>query len=486
MTYNIKNIDENTSLNPVLKKELDSRLVNILTALVDAASHTISTSDRFEAKMEENFDELKEIYQLLSSIGGKSKKDLDDIAKRYGIDNYEVLKKDELLGELTKVLCDKRDALKDASLEFHKSYPEISKNTMEYFTSSNIKKLEDALLKEHNIDLKNKYVFLLNNFKALDSNLKIIHSWVNVISHEVDVISDKKDDFNNVNFELTKPDGGKQFSFALNNDYNSLVHEYNIINSYRNDKKILQKEINEHESKLLEDFASNNIQINFSLIKVLFFENLVNIKENIEDVYNKGVIDIDSVKMDNYINAFNDFFYEIIINEFEFRNYLDDNGIELEGEVVNVICPETLKEENKEANEEVKSSEVVNDNPNSIFNRYRNVQEEKEETSSINDNVEPEIVNEEVTEEQPQNVEEKFEDKEITVEPQSTYETAPITKKTLPLGHGVKVTIATNGESMEKMVVIKGRAKSAAIKRNIYNLNIKPDESVESGGRNRQ
>lgn len=357
MNYNIENTLLTDREVEVTKKKADDKLVDILTALVDASSHTFFGEMRlnnFTTNILDVNDQISEIDNLLRTVERKSDAELKELAKEYNIEGFENLNKDLLLYEVQKAIYNKRDELRDQSISISNNYTRNYKNTFEYFINENIQTLEKAIITEHNIDLKDKYKFLLNNFKSLDINLKAIHSWVDAVSPEIYLLNDDIDELN----VITNRIKDQQKKFALSTDYNEMLEIKKQIDSDKSKAKDLKIQISVHKSNAIAAFNQNGVQINFADLKLQFFENLVNIKANINDA---TALNINEEDIDKCMSAFNEYFFDAVSKEFEFRDYLEENDILLENEIVNVSGKDVIdkKIELSRVNDKTNSDQQV-------------------------------------------------------------------------------------------------------------------------------
>lgn len=332
MKYNINNSILTGEDISKVTKVADDKLVDILSALVDSSTnkffdeYSLSNFNNEFSKTNESFQEVEEHLRLIENMPYE---ELKEFAKEYGIEDerYETLyvKVKEALENKKNSIQDEIDSHLDTYMNTHvKDY----KNTFEYFTTSNIKPLEKIIITEHNVNLLNTYRVLRDNFKSLNDKLKVLHKYVDVLSPSIYAIEDDLDEIESLKKNIEE----NQNKFALSSDYNEMVSLKEEINKDKAKINELNESVNNHKREAIKAVDENDIRLNFINLKVELFENLINIKDNIKDAYNAGVLSISEKDVEECMDAFTEFFKNPIITEFDFRNYLTENNIVLEDE----------------------------------------------------------------------------------------------------------------------------------------------------------
>lgn len=375
MEYIINNDSLNEKEIEYIKKEANSKLISILSALVDSSSHTFFGELRlnnFTSNIISINDQIAEVENSLHGLDLKSYDELKKIAKEYKIKGYSRLNKDLLSYEVEKAIYAKLEFLRDKSATLSNDYTRNYKNTFEYFINDKISKLESALTLEHNLDLINYYRFLLENFKILNINLKSIHSSLDAVSYAITLLNDYEEELTDVKNSIKE----NQRLLAISTDYNEMVNLREAIAKDFERKKSLIDLIEAQKTGIINIVDSKNLTTDFAIMKLDIFECLVNIKSNISVAYNNNAIDVNEEDMDKCMKAFGEFFTYPIFKQQEFENYLDDKEATYNNEKQLVAGPrpksyffnntltvaDTIdKEENKENVLDAKTEDFVED-----------------------------------------------------------------------------------------------------------------------------
>lgn len=427
MEYNIENTLLTDREVEVVKQNADDKLISVLTALVNESSHTFYGDMRFNTFTNNILtiqNEISSNEELLKSLEGMSYNELRKLGSKYKIKKDPKLKLDKvlLLNEVEKAIALRINELRNKSNEYANAYTKNYKNTFEYFVNDKISKLESAITTEHNLDNLNKYKYLRDNFKVISSNLKNLHTWVDALSNPATLLVDYEEELNECSGRIKELQEGIINTY----NYNEIIELTNSLKQESERKQELKELIYVQRQSLLAAYNDSSIEINFVNMRNEFLKCMLNIMSNSNEAFENGIldkndfitIDHNGCEIDKCSRAFHSFFYEIIEREYDFRNYLEYNGIILD-EIIKDKNPfsagnkltDNLTYSNVNDNSKIKNDEQIGDN--SIENSYESENNDLVNeglSSAINENNEHDNENQEEPNNEKDNLEQATKD----------------------------------------------------------------------------
>ena len=343
MNYNIENTLLTDREIEVVKKNADTRLIDILSTLADSGNNVFYGNmmmANFKDKILSVNDKLSEIDDLLRSLDSITLEEIKDLAKKYEIKNYESLSESLLRYEVEKAIYLERNSLRDESIDVANSYTKNYKNTFEYFIKEKVEKL--ASIDEHNLELKAKYDLLLKNFKEIQDSLEMLHSWIDIVTYPCSLLEEYQSELTMINDTILD----SQTQLAISSSYSEMKSLSETIKANENKKELVLESIDILKNDIIKTFKNSNIQINFANLKLKIFNNFEYIKSNLDGA--KDIIGMNEEDIDKVMKAFAEFFSLTICREYDFRNYLIENNIVLSDE--HIQEKEFVAEETKKNN----------------------------------------------------------------------------------------------------------------------------------------
>ena len=375
MKYNFNN----SELSDVrLKKELDDKLIDLLCSFVENADETFYyRTTQFANDIIKNDNKISDINKTLSELPLMTLEQLKDLAKDLEVEDFNILDKDSLTSSVSKKLNDNLTDLRKQSAELSSDYKEARSHSVDRFMAKQAASFEEAIKTEHNLDMLNKYTFLKSNFKSICDKCSTLHNWMDAISPDICKIIDINDEIERLD-DVIKTN---QNEFASSNDYDLLVKYQKTIKEAQTEKSKLQESLTELKANALTNFGESKVQINFSDLKLQFFENLINIKANIGSANASGVVDLKEHDMEAIMITFGHFFQNLVVKENEFRDLLNQNGVSIADELITDLSKDATQNERVFIQSEpvqaepvmseqqtVQQETVVNDEPSPFVN----------------------------------------------------------------------------------------------------------------------
>lgn len=351
-------------------KIANDKLVDLLSTFVKKADGVFFGKMRLKSYIDmisSIKDEVAKIDKIIDSIDSLNEEELLSIAKEQEINVLSNVDKPILLHDIKEGLISKRMKLNDQVSALYNASDRNYENTFEHTFQYNIEVFSKEREDELNVNAKASFDAIINSFNSICTTLNGVHKLFDALINDVTLLDDYNEELSSSNFdELIKK---YEDTYNLSTEYRELKSIREKLAQAREEKASLVDLIDKQKKAILNEF--NNAYINFNDLKINIYENFDIIYANMDSVMQDPYLNINKEDVAKYKTAFNEFLYDILVKEDDFKNYLEDKNVKLDSLDKNNIRGNTYSNDTltkEQSNEPVMTDSQNIDEENQMVN----------------------------------------------------------------------------------------------------------------------